>query len=254
MNLIELESSLRQLRLGGMAAVLETRLRQAQVEAMPPIDLISVLVSDELTRRGDRLLERRQKQAGFRDAQKTLDNFDFAFNPKMNRSLVFDLATATFIGRREDVLFLGPGGTGKSHLAQAIGWAAIQQGYQVLYRETHVLLDELAEAIVDGTRREYMDRIATVPLLIVDDFGMRKLPHTAAEDLLEIVMRRYERASTVLTSNRPVEDWGRLLGDVAAVSAMLDRLLHHGHVLKCGPRSWRTKTSAPTAEAKEKGA
>ena len=254
MNLIELESSLRQLRLGGMAAVLETRLRQAQVETMPPIDLISVLVSDELTRRGDRLLERRQKQAGFRDAQRTLDTFDFAFNPKMNRSLVFDLATATFIGRREDVLFLGPGGTGKSHLAQAIGWAAIQQGYQVLYRETHVLLDELAEAIVDGTRREYMDRIATVPLLIVDDFGMRKLPHTAAEDLLEIVMRRYERASTVLTSNRPVEDWGRLLGDVAAVSAMLDRLLHHGHVLKCGPRSWRTKTAAPTAEAKEKGA
>ncbi len=253
MNLIELESSLRQLRLGGMAAVLETRLRQAQVETMPPIDLISVLVSDELTRRGDRLLERRQKQAGFRDAQKTLDNFDFAFNPKMNRSLVFDLATAAFIGRREDALLLGPGGTGKSHLAQAIGWAAIQQGYQVLYRETHVLLDELAEAIVDGTRREYMDRIATVPLLIVDDFGMRKLPHTAAEDLLEIVMRRYERASTVLTSNRPVEDWGRLLGDVAAVSAMLDRLLHHGHVLKCGPRSWRTKTAAPTAEAKEKG-
>ena len=253
MNLIELESSLRQLRLGGMAAVLETRLRQAQVEAMPPIDLISVLVSDELTRRGDRLLERRQKQAGFRDAQRTLDNFDFAFNPKMNRSLVFDLATATFIGRREDVLFLGPGGTGKSHLAQAIGWAAIQQGYQVLYRETHVLLDELAEAVIDGSRREYMDQIATAPLLIIDDFGMRKLPHTAAEDLLEIVMRRYERASTLLTSNRPVEDWGRLLGDVAAVSAMLDRLLHHGHVLTCGPRSWRTKTAAPV-ETREKRA
>jgi DNA replication protein DnaC len=251
MNLIELERSLRQLRLGGMAAVLETRLRQAQVDSMPPIDLLSCLVSDELTRRSDRLLERRQKAAGFRDVQRTLDNFDFAFNPKMNRSLVFDLATASFIGRREDALFLGPGGTGKSHLAQAIGWAAIQQGYQVLYRETHVLLDELAEAVVDGTRREYMERVATVPLLIIDDFGMRKLPHTAAEDLLEIVMRRYERASTLLTSNRPVEDWGRLLGDVAAVSAMLDRLLHHGHVLTCGPRSWRTKTAAA---AKEKSA
>jgi DNA replication protein DnaC len=113
----------------------------------------------------------------------------------------------------------------------------------VLYRETHVLLDELAEAVADGTRREYMDAISTVPLLIIDDFGMRKLPHTAAEDLLEIIMRRYERFSTLLTSNRPVEDWGKLLGDVAAVSAMLDRLLHHGHVLKCGPRSWRTKTA-----------
>jgi len=244
MNLIELQRALGQLRLGGMAAVLETRLRQAQAESMIPIDLISCLVADELTRRSDRLLERRRKQATFRDPQRTLDNFDFGFNPKMNRSLVFDLATCTFIGKREDALFLGPGGTGKSHLAQAIGQAAILQGFRVLYRETHVLLDDLAEAVADGTRKEFMDGLTTVPLLIIDDFGMRKLPMTAAEDLLEIVMRRYERASTLLTSNRPVEDWGKLLGDVAAVSAMLDRLLHHGHVLKCGPRSWRTKTAA----------
>lgn len=244
MNVIELERALRQLRLGGIAAVLETRLRQAQAEAMAPIDLISCLVSDELTRRSDRLLERRRKQAAFRDPDKTLDNFDFAFNPKMNRSLVFDLATAAFVAKREDALFLGPGGCGKSHLAQAIGQAVILQGYRVLYRETHVLLDELSDADAEGTRKEYMETLATIPLLIIDDFGMRKLPHTAAEDLLEIIMRRYERFSTVLTSNRPVEDWGRLLGDVAAVSAMLDRLLHHGHVLKCGPRSWRTKTAA----------
>jgi DNA replication protein DnaC len=244
MNLIELQRALGQLRLGGMATILETRLRQAQAEAMAPIDLISCLVTDELTRRSDRLLERRRKQAAFRDPQRTLDNFDFSFNPKMNRSLVFDLATCAFIGKREDALFLGPGGTGKSHLAQAIGQAAIQQGHRVLYRETHILLDDLAEAVADGTRKEFMDGLTTVPLLIIDDFGMRKLPMTAAEDLLEIVMRRYERASTLLTSNRPVEDWGKLLGDVAAVSAMLDRLLHHGHLLKCGPRSWRTKAAA----------
>ena len=251
MNLIELQHALRQLRLGGIATVLETRLRQAQAEAMAPIDLISCLVNDELTRRGDRLLERRRKQAAFRDPQKTLDHFDFNFNPKMNRSLVFDLATCAFIGKREDALFLGPGGTGKSHLAQAIGQAAIQQGYRVLYREAHVLLDELADAVVGGTRKEYMETLTSVPLLIIDDFGMRKLPLTAAEDLLEIVMRRYERASTLLTSNRPVEDWGKLLGDVAAVTAMLDRILHHGHVLKCGPRSWRTKMAvAPAGGAK----
>src|SRR5438270_7172746 len=132
MNLIELQCALGQLRLGGMATVLETRLRQAQAEAMAPIDLISCLVADELTRRSDRLLERRRKQAAFRDPQRTLDNFDFSFNPKMNRSLLFDLAS-TFIGKREDALFLGPGGTGKSHLAQAIGQAAIQQGHRVLY-------------------------------------------------------------------------------------------------------------------------
>ena len=244
MNVLELQRALRQLRLGGMAVVLETRLHQAQAEPMAPIDLISCLVTDELHRRSDRLLERRRKQAAFRDPQKTLDNFDFTFNPKMNRSLVFDLATCAFIGKREDALFLGPGGTGKSHLAQAIGQSAIQQGYRVLYRETHVLLDDLAEAVTDGTRKEFMESLAAVPLLIIDDFGMRKLPLTAAEDLLEIIMRRYERVSTLLTSNRPVEDWGKLLGDVAAVTAMLDRILHHGHVLKCGPKSWRTKTAA----------
>jgi DNA replication protein DnaC len=204
MNLIELERALRQLRLGGVAAVLETRLLQAQAEAMAPLDLISCLVSDELSRRSERLLERRRKQAAFRDPQRALDNFDFTFNPKMNRSLVFDLATCAFIGKREDALFLGPG---KSHLAQAIGQSAIQQGYRVIYRETHVLLDELAEAVIDGTRKEFMESVATLPLLIVDDFGMRKLPATAAEDPLEIVMRRYERASTLLTSNRPIEDW-----------------------------------------------
>jgi len=252
MNLIELNRALSQLRLGGMAAVLETRLRQAQAESMAPIDLISCLVCDELTRRGDRLLERRRKQAQFRDPQKTLDNFDFTFNPKMNRSLVFDLAAGGFIAKREDALFLGPGGTGKSHLAQAIGQAAIQQGYRVLYRETHILLEELADAVLDGDRKQYMESLASAPLLFIDDFGMRKLPLTAAEDLLEIVMRRYERASTLLTSNRPVEDWGKLLGDAAAVSAMLDRLLHHGHVLKCGPRSWRTKLDPLSAGAKQR--
>ena len=244
MNLIELQRSLRQLRLGGMANVLETRLRQAQAEPMAPIDLLSILIADELTRRSDRLLERRRKYAAFRDPGKTLDNFDFAFNPKMNRSLVFDLAACGFIDRREDALFLGPGGTGKSHLAQAIGQAAILQGHKVLYRETHLLLEELGEAAIDGTRKQYMESVSTVALLIIDDFGMRRLPPTAAEDLLEIIMRRYERASTLLTTNRPVDDWGKLLGDVAAVSAMLDRLLHHGHVLKCGPKSWRTKTDA----------
>jgi DNA replication protein DnaC len=242
MNLIELDRALRQLRLGGMAAVLETRLRQAQAESMAPLDLISCLVSDELLRRSDRLLERRRKQAEFRDPQKTLDNFDFTFNPKMHRSLIFDLAAGAFITRHEDALFLGPPGTGKSHLAQAIGQAAILQGYRVLYRETHQLLEELAEAAIDDTRKQRMEFLTSVPLLIIDDLGMRKLPLTAAEDLLEIVMRRYERVSTLLTSNRPVEDWGKLLGDAAAVSAMLDRLLHHGHLLKCGPRSWRTKT------------
>jgi DNA replication protein DnaC len=241
MTLAEVTRALRQLRVSGMAATLESRIVEAQSSNWAPLDLIAALVQDELQRRQDRLLERRVNRAGFRDAGKTLDTFDFDFNRKLDRRLVFDLAAGHFVAKHEDALFLGPPGTGKSHLAQAIGHAAIQQGHKVLYREAHVLLEELAEATIDGTRKEHFNELATVPLLIIDDLGMRKLPATAAEDLLELAMRRYERASTLITSNRPVEDWGKLLGDVAAVAAMLDRLLHHAHVLKCGPRSWRTR-------------
>ncbi len=242
MNLVELRRSLTTLRLGGMAESVEARILQAQSEKLAPIDFVSALVNDELTRRSDRFIARRAKQAEFRDANKTLDAFDFDFNKKMNRRLVFELATGQFVDKREDALFLGPPGTGKSHIAQAIGRSVIQaQGHRVLYREAHHLLEELAEAAVSGERKQLIERFATAPLLIIDDLGMRKLPATAGEDLLELVMRRYEKASTLITSNRPVEDWGKLLGDTAAVAALLDRLLHHAHVLKCGPRSWRTK-------------
>ena len=251
MNLVELDQALRKLRLSGMADLLETRLQQAQVEQMAPLDLVAALVTDELQRRQDRLLARRHKQARFRDPDRALDGFDFAFNKKINRALVFELATARFVAQREDALLLGPPGTGKSHLAQAIGRAAIQQGYRVIYRKAHAFLEELAEATLADTRKDYLTELTRVPLLIIDDLGMRKLPHTAVEDLLELIMRRYERASTMLTSNRPVDDWGKLLGDTAAVTALLDRLLHHAHILKCGPRSWRTKlqTSLRTQEA-----
>ena len=244
MQLPDLIRILRNLGLSGIADNLDARLVQGQADQLPLADFLSLLLQDELSRRADRLLTRRLKDAQFRNPDNTLDGFDFAFNKKLDRHLVFEIATGRFLATHDDVVFLGPPGTGKSHLAQALGRTLIQHGHRVLYREAHVLLEDLADATLNGTRRERMTKLATVPFLIIDDLGMRKLPSTAAEDILELIMRRYERASTLLTSNRPVEDWGKLLGDVAAVGAFLDRLLHHAHVLRCGPRSWRMKEHA----------
>src|SRR5436190_5797469 len=165
MNLVELDHALRKLRLSGMADVVEARLRQAQAEKFVPLDLVATLVSDELQRRQDRLFARRHKLAGFRDPDRSLDRFDFDFNKKMNRALIHELATARFVSQREDALFLGAPGTGKSHLAQAIGRAAIQQGYRVVYREAHTLIEDLADATIDGTRKAVLADLASVPLL-----------------------------------------------------------------------------------------
>jgi DNA replication protein DnaC len=189
-----------------MADVLEARLLQAQTERWVPLDTVSALVRDELTRRQDRLLKRRVDQARFRNPEKGLDNFDLDFNKKMNRKMIYELATTRFVEQREDALFLGPPGTGKSHLAQAIGMAAIRQGHRVVYREAHVLIEELADAAIDGRRKELVHALAAPALLIIDDLGMRKLPPTAAEDLLELIMRRHEHSSTLMTSNRPLDD------------------------------------------------
>jgi DNA replication protein DnaC len=239
MNLVEAARTLKNLRLSGMAEHLELRILEAQTSRIGPLDFLSLLLADELQRRGDRLIGRRVKQARFRDPDKSLDNFDFDFNKKMERALIFELATGRFLSKAEDALFLGPPGAGKSHLVQAIGRAVILQGWEVAYREAHVLLEELADATLDGVRKDYLKRMQKVPLLIIDDLGLRQLPKTAAEDLLELVMRRYERTSTIFTSNRSVDEWGKLLGDTTATSALLDRLLHHAHVIQCGPKSYR---------------
>jgi DNA replication protein DnaC len=241
----ELDRSLRQLRMGGMADTLSLRSQQARAENLGPLDFIGLLVHDELQRRRDRLVERRVKAAGFRD-NKTLDTFDWKFN-NVDRALIFELATGRFIEQHEDVLLLGNAGVGKSHIAQAVGIAAIHAGFRVLYREAHVLFEDLLLANATDARSEAIATYSEIPLLIIDDLGMRRLPGNAAEDLLEIVMRRYERASTILTSNRPLEDWPKLFGDTPAVAAFLDRLMHHSHLAEIRGKSYRLHEHSLTA-------
>jgi DNA replication protein DnaC len=245
----ELDRSLRQLRLGGMADSLALRSQQARAENLGPLDFISLLVHDELQRRHDRLIGRRVKAASFRD-QRTLDAFDWKFNA-LDRALIFELANCRFIEQHEDVLLLGNAGVGKSHLAQAIGMAAIHAGFRVFYREAHVLFEELLLANAINERAQTIAAYSEVPLLIIDDLGMRKLPANAAEDLLEIVMRRYERTSTILTSNRPLDDWPKLFGDTPAVAAFLDRLMHHSHLIEIRGKSYRLHEHGLTARSRK---
>lgn len=246
----ELDRSLRQLRLGGMADVLEVRAQQARADSLGPLDFLGLLVHDELERRRDRLVARRIKAAGFRDP-KTLDTFNWSFNAGFDRTLIFDLATARFIEQRQDVLMLGNAGVGKSHIAQAIGMAAIHAGFHVIYREAHILFEELMLADAIGERVDHIATFTEVPLLIIDDLGMRKLPTSAAEDLLEMVMRRYERASTIITSNRPLEDWPQMFGDTPAVTAFLDRLMHHSHLIELRGKSYRLHESSVSARSRK---
>ena len=238
----ELDRSLRHLRLGGMADTLAVRAQQVRSDTLGPLDFLSLLVTDELQRRRDRLVERRIKAAGFRD-RKTLDTFNWTFN-QIDRALIFELATGRFIEQHDDVLVQGNAGVGKSHLAQAIGMSAILAGFRVLYREAHQLFEDLAIATATGERTEAIASFSEVPLLVIDDLGMRKLPASAAEDLLEVIMRRYERTSTIITSNRPLEDWPKMFGDTPAVAAFLDRLMHHGHLIEIRGKSYRLHESS----------
>jgi DNA replication protein DnaC len=246
----ELDRSLRQLRLSGMADALSVRAQQARADTLGPLDFLGLLVHDELERRRDRLVARRVKNAGFRDV-KTLDTFNWGFNSSFDRALIFELATGRFIEKHDDILMLGNAGVGKSHLAQAIGMAAIHAGFHVLYREAHVLFEELVLAEAMGERSSAIAALTDVSFLIIDDLGMRKLPASAAEDLLEIVMRRYERASTLITSNRPLEDWPRMFGDTPAVTAFLDRLMHHSHLIQLRGKSYRLHESSVNARTRK---
>jgi len=243
MSITELERSLTALRLSGMSATLQARALAVSSHEMDFIEAFSWLVQDELDRRRSRLLDRRYALSGLPE-RKDLKAFDWSYNPRLPKREVLELATLKFIDAREDALLLGPPGTGKSHAAKALAALAVTRGYKVLYREAHQLIEDINEARELGEIRKLRAQLKATELLLIDDLFLRKLPASAGDELADVLMSRYEKCSTIITSNRPFEDWARLLGDVVVVTPLLDRLMHHGHLLKFEGKSWRLKEAA----------
>jgi len=249
----QLPLRLRHLKLSGMAEALPVRLEQARSAELPHQDFLELLVEDELVRRADRLFARRLKTAGVVQI-KEFSDFDWTFNPKIPKAKLIELATARFVPEHRNVLLLGPPGIGKSFAAVAISVGAIRAGYRALIRSAFDLAQDFAEAEATGERRALVLALTRIDLLILEDFGMKKLGPSAAEDLLEVFVRRHEAGSILITTNRPTEDWGQFLGDVPAATAILDRFLAHAEIITMQGKSYRLHQRArrgdPIEEAK----
>src|SRR5271156_4689104 len=240
-----LRKTLKQLRLSGLLESLEVRLQEAAGHGLSHSEFLELILQDELAVRADRQFQRRFKAAEFRE-RKSLEDFDWSFNPSIPRKQVYDLASCRFLRERRDVLWLGPPGLGKSYLVQAIGYQAIKAGFTVFYRSIFDLVRDFLHDEVLGKEDKALTKYLKPELLIIDDMGMKQLPRRSGECLFEVVMRRYETRSTMMTSNRPLEDWGKLLGDVPSATAILDRFLHHAELVRMTGRSYRLRNqSAP---------
>jgi DNA replication protein DnaC len=241
----ELIPTLKKLRLSGVLQSLDLRLRQAVDDDLSHAEFLLRLLTDEVDRRGAKQLDSRLRRANF-EHHKSLEDFDFGFNAKVPKHKIIDLATCGFIPKHENVCLVGQTGVGKSHIAQAIGHRACAAGHDVLYTSAHQMLTSLRAARADNSHERKLARLVEVDLLIIDDLGLRGLIGDEPIDLYDIIRQRYEKASTIITSNRAVEEWSPLFNDKLLAGAAMDRLLHHAHVIEITGHSYRNPPTRPS--------
>jgi len=236
----QLIPKLKSLRLSGILETLDVRTQQAVTEQLSYVDFLQRLVEDEVERRAQKQLQLRLRRATV-DLAKTVEAFDFGFNPSINRQQIFDLATCQFVERHESILIQGPAGVGKSHLAQAFGHEACRRGYDVLFVTTARMLGHLHGGRADNSYERRLLTYSRPDVLILDDFGLKPLAGQGPEDFYEVINERYERGSLVITSNRAFAEWPELFQNPLLASAALDRLAHHAHQVVITGDSFRAK-------------
>jgi DNA replication protein DnaC len=246
----QLENKMRSLRLNGMLDSLELRLSQAQKDSLGFIQFLELLLEDEMQHRGNRRLASRIAKAHFEE-EKSLEDFDFSFNPKVPAQYIHDLATCQFIERKESIIFCGPVGVGKTHLAEALGHQACRLGYSVLFTKANRLLSDLGGGRADDTWEKRLHRYLKPDLLIIDDFALKEFTNTQAEDLYELVDRRYRSSPMIVTANRSPKDWYPLFPNPVIAEGVLDRLISCSHIINLIGKSYRTLLRPDKALEKE---